>query len=224
MAYLAGEPITDVLTLRDTAGAVVTGATWSTLYSRHQNGTTLTTTVEETASPGTYLISTETLQAGSVHRILTATKGTPGTSGYFFNAFASTAHVVSRGSPFEHYAGQAIEEVVYLVDASGTPLTGVTFETDSQTTYGPNGWPFTVTATAITGVAGGYLLAFTPDLTGVWTAELVTDTSPERRFRFEAVVFPSGLAVTGSPLAGSGQVTWQRIDTWRGTVTWQRLT
>ena len=64
MPYLAGEPIVDIVTLRDSAGTVVTGATWSVLLSKHQTGTAALTTVEETASPGTYLISTETSTTG----------------------------------------------------------------------------------------------------------------------------------------------------------------
>lgn len=66
MPYLTGEPIIDLVTLRDSAGAVVTGATWTVAYSKRDDGTAATTTVEETGSPGTYLVTTETdTQTGS---------------------------------------------------------------------------------------------------------------------------------------------------------------
>lgn len=68
MPYLAGEPVVDRITLRDSAGAVVTGAEWAVLFSKHQSGTAALTTVEETVSPGTYLISTETDATGGLAR------------------------------------------------------------------------------------------------------------------------------------------------------------
>lgn len=215
MPYLAGEPIVDLVTLRDDAGAVVTGATWSTLYSKTTDGTAFATIVEETGSPGTYLVTSETDARGSYHRILTATDGAD------TYAWSGTAHVVTRGTPFDHYAGSAVTEVVYLIDDDGVGISGVTFTTDVSND--PNGDPFTVTATAITGVAGGYLLSFTPDVSGVWSAELSTDTEPERRYHFEAMAFPTGAYETGTALTGSGQVTWERITSFAGTVTWERL-
>jgi hypothetical protein len=216
MASLAGEPIIDIVTLRDTTGAVVTGATFTVLYSKHQNGTAATTTVEETASPGTYLISTETDTTGGYHRIAQATK-----DGSTY-AFAGTAHVVSRGSPFEHYIDSAVQEVIYLLDDAGAGLSGVTFDTEISSD--PNGDPFTLTATAIAGVPGGYIISVVPDAVGVWSAEVVTDTTPERRFRFEAVAFDPAPLSLGAAINAGGQVTWQRVMTWRGTVSWSRLT
>lgn len=216
MPYLVGEPIIDLVTLRDSAGSVVTGATWTVAYSKTDSGAAATTTVEETGSPGTYLVTTETDTQTSYHRILTATDGAD------TYAWSGTAHTVTRGTPFEHYVSEAVTEVVYLMDDDGAGIGGVTFTTDVSSD--PNGDAFTVTASAITGVTGGYLLTFTPDVAGVWSAEIVTDTTPERRYAFTASVFPTGQAVTGAALSGSGQVTWQRITTFRGTVTWSRLT
>ena len=208
MTTIAGQTITDVVTLRDGADALVTGASWVVLYSKTQGGASAATEITETASPGTYLIETATENAEDYHRILTAEKDSV-TYPWF-----GTAHVVSGANPFESAVGQLYSEVVYVSDGDGAGIGGIEFTTENA--FDPNGDAFALVVTPVSGVSGGYIASVTPDLVGAWAGELVTDTNPVQRYRFSmqvsaAIPVSSLTLVQGqSYLAADGEaLTWQ---------------
>ena len=205
MTTIAGQTITDVVTLRDGAGALVTGASWVVLYSKTQGGASAATEITETASPGTYLIETATENAGDYHRILVANDAYP---------WFGTAHVVSGANPFESAGGQLYSEVVYVSDGDGAGIGGIEFTTENA--FDPNGDAFALVVTPVSGVSGGYIASVAPDLVGAWAGELVTDTDPVQRYRFSvqvsaAIPVSSLTLVQGqSYLAADGEaLTWQ---------------
>ena len=184
MTVIAGQTITDLVTLRDSGGSLVTGATWTVLFSAVQGGDAVATQVTETASPGTYLVETETTVVGDHHRILSATKDS------FTQGWYKTEHVVSGASPFEALLNRTYSEVVYVTDAAGAGLANIIWTT--QHAFDPDGDSFALSVMPIDEVDGGYVASVTPDLVGAWGAELVTNTDPVQRFVFSVDVATGG--------------------------------
>jgi hypothetical protein len=187
MVVLAGDEYFDIVTLRDPAGDPVSGAVWDTVFAQTSDGTSFALEVEETASPGTYLVSMTPTDQTAYHRILVASK-----DGRDY-PFAGTLHAVSRALPFEHYVSIPAEEVLYLVDADGDPVIGATFAV--TTAEAPHGGSFVLEQRSLMTTPGGYVLGVTPDRTGVWSAEVESDTIPPRRFALSFVVQGTGDAL-----------------------------
>ena len=209
---LVGETVTAVITIRDELGALVEDAVWTVLYSKTSTGATIGLDIMASDSPGTYLVVRDLLSSTAHHIILQAVA-----TGKQY-VFYGTTHIVSAASPFAAHTGEAFQEVIFLGDANNDGIGGRTFTT--VTSFDPVLDGFTVSVSEISGVSGGYIATFTPDLVGFWSAEIEANTVPPQRFSMEAQVYDRDPGTTGDDLAGGGQVTWTPITTYDGTVQW----
>jgi hypothetical protein len=214
-SIVEGETVSDLLLVRDRSGAPVSGITWTVLYSKTSDDVSVPVDITPSGNPGTYVVVRDLNEPISYHLIL---RGDVGTDTY---VFYGTTHAVNAASPFAAHTGEPFAEVLFLGDAAKNGVTGRAFTTDAS--FDPDLNPFTPSVSAISGVAGGYIVTFTPDEPGSWIAELSANTTPPQAFMLEARAYDRNPGTTGDNLSGGGQVTWTPITTYSGTVQWTVL-
>ena len=202
---LVGQPYRDAITLRDGTGAPVSGATVAATYARRQDGAAiaLDPIAESPAGSGLYPVSFTPTAALAHHLWLTATKGAT-----FRQQWVTTVWPVTPAQPVAHPTGAPVEELLVLVDPTGTPVAGAAFRVVAQSVVAPAGDPFAPVVVAA-GIAGAYLVRSTPVESGYRRCELATTTATPV-FRHVAAYDASPAPAVPSPPAHAG-VVWEDV-------------
>lgn len=214
-----GQTHTEAVTLRDAVGALVSGATWTTMFAKTKAGATIALAgpTETPAGSGKYVVSFTPATQEPHHLWLKAEKASVGLVQHWWGSVFPT----TPQQPNEHVVGVQQEELLVLLDPAQAPILGASFSVVLNSTVYPGADQFAPTVVGL-GTAGAYGVRFAPTQAGYRRAELEAATSPVQRFVVEYEVALAGPVVVPAVIPQTGNVAFASVPL-VGNVAWAQV-